>query len=458
MRLPIDRVFTIEGAGCVVTGTLWSGVARIGDVVELLPSAKEARIRGIQVHGVACKTARAGQRVALNLAGIAATTIARGDTVVTPRTTVMTGRFDVWLTYLGSDEGKAMLKSGARVHVHHGATTTLGRVLLFDQTSLEPSSSTFAQIHLQSPIAARYNDRFILRSYSPTYTIGGGVILMVQTTKRPVLHERERTVLSALREGDIREALRALMDLSNMPHTSVDLALRMGVVRSEVAAALNESDFVRIKGGRETAFITQKGAQRIRDALDETLRAYHETNAQATDMSTATLREQATPYLTTQLFDIFIQSLVQEGVVTLAAGRVHHNHVERSAQIQQQELVEKVLPWIKEQGLSPGSLGDLSSRFTVDTNILRSALAPYVTDNTLLRLGGDRYFSTQAIEHGARSIGGYLADHPEGATAAQLRDVLGISRKYAIPLLEYCDANAITKRIGDLRFLGRTKT
>jgi len=347
MRLPIDRVFTIEGAGCVVTGTLWSGVAKVGDTVELLPSRGQARIRGIQVHGASCDTARAGQRVALNLAGINASDIERGETVVTPNSTVMTNRIDTYLTYLGPDEGNAALKPGARVHVHHAATTTLGRVLLFDDEPLAPHTEAFVQIRLESPIAARYADRFIIRSYSPTYTVGGGMILIPLAQKRSRLSTEEVEVLQALRDGNHRATIQGLMNMSHLPHTSAQLALQLGFPRSEVAAILNESDFERMKIGKETAFISSAGAERMRSAISKTLLAYHEDNPREIDMSVATLREHATPDLDASLFDIFAQQLVEQKSLVIKDGRVRHTQAAQAAAIEQQELIQDLMPTVQ---------------------------------------------------------------------------------------------------------------
>ena len=453
MRLPVDRVFTIEGSGCVVTGTLWSGVAHIGDMVELLPSRQEARIRGIQVHGTAQESAQAGQRVALNLAGISATDVARGETVATPGSTAMTNRFDVALHYLGPDEGDVPLKSGARVHVHHAAATTLGRVLFFEDAPLASDTQAFAQIRLESPIAARYGDRFIIRSYSPTFTIGGGMILIPHAQKRAVLRAGESDLLTALHAGDIEAAVTGLMTMTDAAHTSADLALALGAPRSQVAAALNQGDFERIKMGKETAFITPEGAQHIRRVLDRTLLAFHESNPRETDMSVATLREQATPDLESALFDFYLDQLVQQKTVGISGGRVRHNHAAQTAALEQEELRERALPLLATARLSPDSIADLSIRLEADRKTLERALAPLVSGGTLIRLAGDLYFTAEAIEAGADTIRASLGGMPEGATAAQLRDTLGVSRKYAIPLLEYYDRTAVTRREGDVRFL-----
>jgi selenocysteine-specific elongation factor len=453
MRLPVDRSFTIEGAGCVVTGTLWSGEARVGDTVELLPLKRSARIRGIQVHGAASDVAHAGQRVALNLANIAASDIARGETVATPGTLSMTNRFDAILTYLGPDAGVAVLESGARVHVHHGATTTLGRVLLFGEEALAPGTEAFVQIRLESPVAMRYGDRFIIRSYSPTFTVGGGTILVPQAIRRATLGEGEYELLTALAERDLRNTVLGMMNMTNAPHTSAELAVQLGTLRSQVAAILNQADFERIKIDKETSFITSAGASAIRNAINSTLLAFHEANPQETDMSIATLREQAVPNLSPILFDAFVMQLIDQKIMTVNTGRVRHNHAAQTARIEQEELAAKALPLLINQGLSPDSLADLSSRLKSSEKTMRSALAPLVADDKLVRLAGDLYFAPEAIEQGAACIRQHLTAQSNGSTAAQLRDVLGVSRKYAIPLLEHYDRIALTRRDGDLRFL-----
>jgi selenocysteine-specific elongation factor len=288
---------------------------------------------------------------------------------------------------------------------------------------------------------------------------------MPDARKRTALLEREAAVLTALRDGDIAAAVTGVMELSGLPHTSAELAQRLGAARSEVAATLNRSAFERIKRDKETSFITAEGATRIREAIEKTLLAFHADNPDQVDMSVATLREQATPHLDGELFDAFFAQLVEGKLLTSEAGRVHHNHAPQTARLEQTRLVEQALPLLEGQSLSPDSLGDLALRLKTDTKTLSRALAPSVDEGALVRLGGDLYFTPAALGRGAGLIRSYFAHggstSPDkdgatdstGATAAQLRDVLGVSRKYAIPLLEYYDRTALTRREGDLRFL-----
>ncbi|MDP2232319.1 MAG: selenocysteine-specific translation elongation factor, partial [Actinomycetota bacterium] len=221
MRLPVDRVFTISGAGTVVTGTMWSGTATRDDAVELYPSGKRGRVRGVQVHSANVERAQAGQRVALNIAGLDVDEISRGDIVAEPGTLVVTDRFDACLTFLGVPGEDKPFASGARVHVHHGTREVLGRVLLMDADELAPGSSGLAQLRLEEPLSPRYEDRFIIRSYSPVYTIGGGVVLDVLPPRRTTLKVHERELLDALVAHDLSSAAVGLLAARGLPMTSV---------------------------------------------------------------------------------------------------------------------------------------------------------------------------------------------------------------------------------------------
>ena len=203
MRLPVDRVFTIAGAGTVVTGTMWSGSAARDDAIEVYPSGKRGRVRGVQVHSASVERAHAGQRVAMNIAGLERDEVARGDVIAEPGTLTVTDRFDARLTFLGQPGDDRVFQTGTRVHVDHGTREVLGRVLLMDGDTLAPGQSGLAQLRLEEPIAPRYDDRFIIRSYSPVYTIGGGIVLDTLPPRRTHLREHERELLEALLAHDL---------------------------------------------------------------------------------------------------------------------------------------------------------------------------------------------------------------------------------------------------------------
>ncbi|TLM77475.1 MAG: selenocysteine-specific translation elongation factor, partial [Actinobacteria bacterium] len=239
MRLPVDRVFTVAGAGTVVTGTMWSGGAAKDDAVEVLPGGAKARVRSVQVHSQPVARAHAGQRVALNLAGVERDAIARGDIVAAPGTLTVTDRFDAQFTYLAAEDKP--FESGTRVHVHHGTREVLGRVLLMGAERLQPGERALAQVRLENPLAPRYGDRFIIRSYSPMWTIGGGVVLDALPPRRTALKSAERELLEALLAGDLSQAAVGLVTSRGIPMTSAEVAAALGVPRAQVADELNKS-------------------------------------------------------------------------------------------------------------------------------------------------------------------------------------------------------------------------
>lgn len=246
LRLPVDRVFTIAGAGTVVTGTMWSGSAAKDDPVEIYPSGVEGRVRGVQVHSEHVERANAGQRVAMNIAGVEREQIGRGDIIAAPGTLQVTDRFDARFVYLGFPGEDKLFESGARVHVHHGTREVLGRVLLIERDSLSPGESALAQVRLEEPLAPRYDDRFIVRSYSPVFTIGGGVVLDTLPPRRTVLKPHERELLEALLAHDLSSASVGLLASRGLPMTSAQVAAALGVPRSQVADELNKAALERV--------------------------------------------------------------------------------------------------------------------------------------------------------------------------------------------------------------------
>ncbi len=262
LRLPVDRVFTIAGAGTVVTGTMWSGSATKDDPVEVYPSGVEARVRGVQVHSEHVERAHAGQRVAMNIAGVEREQISRGDIIAAPGTLTVTDRFDARFTYLGIPGDDKPFESGTRVHVHHGTREVLGRVLLIERESLAVGESSLAQVRLEAPLAPRYEDRFIVRSYSPVFTVGGGMVLDALPPRRTVLKPHERELLEALLAHDLSSASVGLLASRALPMTSAQVAAALGVPRPRVADELNKGEARTDQGGHRDRIHHRRGPRR----------------------------------------------------------------------------------------------------------------------------------------------------------------------------------------------------
>jgi selenocysteine-specific elongation factor len=452
LRLPVDRVFTIAGAGTVVTGTLWSGVAKRDDQVELYPGNKRGRIRSVQIHGAPAEKAVAGNRVALNIAGLDTDDISRGDIVAEPGTLTVTDRFDARVTYLASEEKP--FESGARVHVHHGTREVLGRVLLMDAESLQPGQSGLAQVRLESPLAPRYDDRFIIRSYSPMWTIGGGVVLDVLPPRRTTLRPHERELLDALLGHDLSGAALGLLASRAMPLTSAQVAAAIGVPRPQVADDLNKADLQRLKAGGETYFVTAEAQEALLGGIERELLAFHDANPKATGLATGALRDRVDRRLEQKVFDALLDLAVERGAVVLAGGEARHPKAASTALAAEEEAAEKLTALLKAQGIAPASTAELAAEAGVDAGLARKVLGRLATQGELVRLGPDLHFDAVAVSAARAAIVGYLREHGS-ILPKDARDIVGSSRKYIMPLLEYFDSQGVTKREGDARTLGK---
>lgn len=453
MRLPVDRVFTIAGAGTVVTGTMWSGTASKDDPVQLYPSSREGRLRGVQVHGETVNRAQAGQRVALNIAGLDKGEISRGDVVAAPGTLTVTDRFDARFTYLGFPGEDKPFETGTRVHVHHGTREVLGRVLLMDGADeLAPGSSALAQIRLEEPLAPRYEDRFVVRSYSPVFTIGGGVVLDVLPLRRTTLSPHERELLEALIAHDLATASTGLLASRALPMTSADVANAIGVPRAQVADELNRAGLERIKVGAETYFVTASAIDDLLAAIEARLLEFHDEHPTATGIAAPALRDRVDKRLGPKVFDALVELAVERGLAAQEGGQIRHPRAAVTALAEESRALDALTDLLERQALAPAALDELAAEAGVPRQVAQKALTKLAADGKVVRISGDMHFSRSALDAGRGALEAFLREHGQG-TVAELRDALHTSRKYAIPLLEYFDAQGVTRREGDLRVL-----
>jgi len=460
-RLPVDRVFTIKGAGTVVTGTLWSGSVSVDDPAVAVLADLPLRVRSIQVHGSQSDRAYAGQRVAINLAGVEREAIERGETIASPGLLTPTTVVNAHLTYLGGEgygsEGEPKpLKNETRVHVHHGTTEILGRILILDGGQLQPGESGFVQLRLEAPIAPRYRDRFIVRAYSPVFTIGGGTILDTEPPRRVMLTDADRRLLIALRDEDVSEAVGALLESRALPMTSAQVARELGVERARVATILNESGFERLKAGKETSFIVPAVAEALRQSAERELIAFHDRHPNQTDISTKALLDLVDRRLDADAFGVMLEQLASGGRAVVSGGKVRHPQAASSALDAERAIEEAVVPILAAQGLSPELAWDLADAIGHDRKVVGRVLGRLANDGALARVAQDMYIHADAMVAAEQVVRDTLAaSSGEPVGAAELRDALGISRKFTIPVLEYFDARGVTRREGHGRVLKR---
>ena len=438
-RLPIDRVFTIKGAGTVITGTLWSGTISIGDELEVLPSRRMSRVRSIQIHGENVDRAEAGHRVALNLNALSTEEVRPGDFLAAPHTVTATDRFDADFTYLGLSSSDKPLESGARVHVSHGTCEVTGRILrIGDEQGFKPGERAYAQIRLDEELPVSWQDHFIVRSYSPVHVIGGGVVLRA--------HPKRSTTACAF-------------NLEKAPVTCEDIVHAAGCSQAAARRALESLEksrkAVRLKSdqaGSSVYFTTPRYVQKMRSTIENALLAFHNENPTSTGMSKEALRQKAAARISSDCFDALLADAQATKHAVVNGGEVCHPQAGAGAQALEKQAAEALLVALREADGSPATLDEIFSSCKIEPSLGRRAMASLEKTGEAVRITKELAFSTEALAQFEQAVRTRLADGAS-ASAAELRDAMGTTRKYAIPLLEYFDDKGITRRSGDERVL-----
>ena len=459
-RLPIDRVFTIKGAGTVITGTLWSGTVSAGDELEVLPSGRTSRVRSVQIHGEATETAEAGHRIALNLSSLSTEEVRPGDFLATPGTVSATDRFDADFTYLGAPASDKPLESGARVHVSHGTREVTGRILrIGGGQPIERGERVYAQIRLDEELPVSWRDHFIVRSYSPVHVIGGGVVLRAHPKRSTTATPEKIALLDALRDGDEIRAAECAFLLEKAPVTCKALAQATGCGEASAQSALEALEKSRkacrltpAQAGAAEYFTTTRYVQKTRSAIENALLAFHNENPASTGISKEALRQKVSTRLSTDCFDALLADAAATKHAVVHAGEVSHPQAGAGAQAMEAQAAETLLTALREAGCAPAPLDEIFSRCGIDAPLGRRAMGALEKAGSAARVTKDLAFSTETLSRFEHAVREHLADGV-AASAAELKDAMGTSRKYAIPLLEYFDDKGITRRSGDERVL-----
>jgi selenocysteine-specific elongation factor len=448
VRLPVDRVFTVVGFGTVVTGTLWSGTIRPGDQLVVLPREREVRVRGVQVHGVAAPEARAGSRVAANLVGIEKEEVQRGDVLATPGAFRATDRLDVRLRLLPS---APILQHASRVHLHLGAGVTVARVALSDRTHLNPGDEAVAQVRLSEPVVALYGDRFVIRRYSPTQTIGGGVVLAVSPGRRR-RGQAAAVVESAPRSGAEALVVAAVAATGSRGLQPEGVAAAAGVdagSAAEAVAAARTAGLLVERGGRLFARST---VDDLRRRLQEALRAYHQRTPWRRGMPRDELKSRVVGGGSTdRLFDEILDDLLTEGLVVAHRGLLALAEFEPVLSDSDRRVREAIMTALVRGDISPPSMDDL--RRLAPPDAVDRMVQALIDEGAVLAVTPELRFAASVVERVRRMVVEALRAGDE-VTVATVRDRLGTSRKFALALMEFLDSTRVTRRVGDRRMLG----
>lgn len=453
-RLPIDRVFSVDGFGTVVTGTLIEGSVSNGDMAEILPGGVQARVRNLQVHDRDVETAYAGQRVAINLAGVKKADLGRGDVIARPGSVRTSLMLDARLQNLKNSQRTIL--TGSQVHLYHGSAVRLCKVVLLDRDALQPGESCYAQLRLTEEIAAKRGDRFVIRFYSPLETIGGGVVL----DDLPRRHKRgDQAVLDALaiREsgsGD-DQLVQLVAEHGHSLPTLEKLAAPQNLDREELGRSLEElTSAGKVLQPLPGRYLAASVFDAIWDSCRGLLEQYHRQNPLHAGMKVAELRQKLLKNTDQAVADAILAALAREGKIKAVADRYALADFAVHLTKRQSAIREKLLQTYRKAGLEVPGLDEVIASFPpAEQGDCRQVVESLVSGGGLVMLTPQLCLHSQVYAQVCDKTRDFMAEHQE-LTLAEFRDLLGTSRKYALAVLEYYDKNKILKKDGDVRRLG----
>jgi len=448
LRLPMDRVFTMKGFGTVITGTLSAGTLQVDDQVEILPGGQLARIRNVEVHGQSVAVAAAGQRTAVNLGGVPKTNLERGATLVQPKRFATTSQLDTRIELLPSAKP---LKHGAPVHLHLATAETVGRAYMLGaqgrQASVDPGSEAYVQLRLDNPVLAVAGDRFILRQFSPLTTIAGGTVLRPEAPKHRQKDEW-RPLLDALLERDRSRILDLLC--RERPY---------GLAGSELTALTGEEEPLWLVTAQETASLAVLrkkpvwvcSVARIGDAeaqLLEALERYHSANPLEAGAPVEAMRSGQFGDAPDIFAEHLLRRLQQSGKIRFDEDLVRLANHQIRLQADEQAARDRLVEAFQAAGLQVPGVKDLLASLSIDGPRAQRVLAALLREGVLVRVSHELVFHSTAIRTLKENLGAFRGQR---INVAEFKALADVSRKYAIPLLEYFDRQKLTLRDGDKR-------
>jgi selenocysteine-specific elongation factor len=463
-RLPIDRVFSIEGIGTVVTGTLWSGTIRAGDTLQILPAKRAVRVRRVEVHDVEVDAAVAGQRTAVALHGVEREDLARGDWLAAPERYRAADLVDVRLTHLaGADRP---LATRARVRVHLGASEALARAVLLEGDALAPGATGLAQLRLEEPLVANPGDRLVLRAYSPSVTVAGAVVIDAAPPRRARLADPDRERLRVLESGTLREKAAWLAGAAAFAGArDEEIALRIGVEPAEVAAALaGAPEVARLKDGR---LVARAAWDQALERVEAEVRRYAEAHKLRAGVPKGELKSLLAREMDGPVFDEALAALLAMGAegakgakgrkgglagLVAQGDRILPPGAAPALSEEQRRTIERMEQRLASQGFQPPDLPAILSE--LPNEVRPQELVRYLieSDRVVRVTSGLLYTRSQWDEIESR-----VRDHFRKRPTLGMGDfkaILQVSRKYAVPLLEHLDRIGLTRREGDDRLPG----
>jgi selenocysteine-specific elongation factor len=453
LRLPVDRVFSIKGFGTVVTGTLWSGSLAVGDEVAILPKDLRSRVRRLQVHGETVERVEAGQRTAVNVPELEVAEIARGDVLCLPGTLRPSPSFEATLSLLA--DAPRPLGNRTRVRFHLGTSEILARVVILEGDELQPGGRSYVHLRLETPSAALPGDRFVIRRYSPAITIGGGSILDPNPPRSRRTRARLVEHLRILEQGKPTERIeRHLLAAGFAPVTPEALRARSDLDGAIVAESLREL----IENGRAVRVGTKDADGILHAERLEALRAdilnrltdFHAKEPLKDGFAKEELRSKLPDQLPSGTFAWMLGRLTAAAQIAVERDKVRLAGHRPTLSAAEEEIKGKIAAAFRDAGLQPPSPEAVLSGLKAERKLGHAVFRRLVDDGVLVRVGDELFLHAESHRAMRDRILAHFAAHPT-INVGTMKELFGLSRKYAIPYLEHLDASRITRRQGDER-------
>ena len=447
-RLLVDRVFSVKGHGTVVTGTIISGELKVGQDLELLPSRKIVKVRGIQSHNVDVQNLGVGHRGAINIQGIEHSAVKRGDFLASP------GSFKISSLLTCSVKLLPMVKTlkyNSIVRVHIGTGEYLAKIRLIGRDRLSPGESAIAQLIFEQPLSAGFRDRFIIRQYSPMVTIGGGVVMDVMA--KP-LRKKDHAIAEAMEYllSDVgTELISRYLDLHpftlfNDRELSLTFTISVSRVQRYLAKLTIAGNIIQVGKFWTSPRLHDKIKADILKAIID----FHTGNPLISGISHLSLLE--TVKIPVELMNFFLKQLADEHQIILSSKRIAMSGFRIEFSDVQQKFIETLESDLKQAEFNPPNLKEIHQRSPLSEKDVQLVIAFLLDENRIVQVDRDKFIYVEIIKQGRNQIREYLVKN-QSATVSELKDVLNTSRKWAIPILNYYDKIGLTTRIGDRRVL-----
>jgi selenocysteine-specific elongation factor len=452
-RLPIDRAFAMKGFGAVVTGTLVSGTVGAGDEVELFPGGQRLRVRGVQSEGHSIERAYAGQRTAVNLAGIEHTALKRGMSLAAPGKFRATRRIDAEFALL---PGAHKLKHRERVHFHATTAQTVGEVFLYGGKELAPGQTEFAHIRLQDEVFMVADERFIVRQFSPVTTIGGGTVLD-PLARRPLARDTGRVeFLETIRRGKHEEVLRAMVARAPLGLRYEEIGAHTGWRDAEIQGALTRlagAGAVKAIGDERRLLMDGAAFEEISKKIYENVERYQRENPLAPGMAREDLRSSTGRRIRPEVFRAALGELIAQKKLEMQGEMVKRAGSGITLQPDELAAKEKIEEAFRAAGLAVPSVKEVLSGLAVEAKRAEKLLHILLREKNLMRISPELIFHHATLVHLKEQLLTYKKSSGDRISVPRFKDLTGITRKYAIPLLEYLDRERVTRRMGDERVI-----